>query len=367
MSGDKDIEARAPATIEGMLHGQATPEGTARFAARFPALRAAGFYRDAGGLHLSNLGLGTYLGEMDEQTDRAYAAAIGAAVRGGVNVIDTAINYRHQRSERSIGAALAELDASGAAGRDELLICTKAGFLVPEAIPAGVLEERDVVGGMHSMAPAFLEDQIARSLANLGLDAIDVFYLHNPETQLSFVSREEFLGRVTKAFTLLESLVAQGRIGAYGTATWEGYRKPGALQLHELAAVARGIAGDGHHFRWIQLPFNLAMTEAFTQRTQQRGGEAVSLLEAADEAGLTVVASASLLQSRLSRGLPEELAERLAGASTDAQRAIQFTRSTPGIVTALVGMSDTAHVEENLGVASVSPLSRDAYLALFRG
>ncbi|MDX2150826.1 MAG: aldo/keto reductase [Bryobacteraceae bacterium] len=350
-----------------MLNGKATPEGTARYTSRFPALRAAGFYREAGGRHLSNLGLGTYLGDLNDETDRAYAEAVLGAVRGGINVIDTAINYRHQRSERSIGLALAELQELEEIQRAEFLVCTKAGFLVPEAIPAHVLQDNDVVGGMHSMAPAFLADQIGRSLENLGLDTIDVFYLHNPETQLGFVTREEFLARVRLAFELLEQMVAEGKIAGYGTATWEGYRKPGALQLPELREIAKGIAGDQHNFRWIQLPFNLGMTEAFTLKTQREGERSLTVLEAAEEAEVTVVASASLLQARLASNLPEELAQRLAGASTDAQRAIQFTRSTPGVTTALVGMSRTEHVEENLGVASFSPLSPEAYQALYRG
>ena len=70
--------------------------------------------------------------------------------------------------------------------RDEIVICTKAGFLAPGAVPDS-LKPEDVVGGMHSMAADFLQDQVDRSLANLRVDTIDIFYLHNPETQLGFV------------------------------------------------------------------------------------------------------------------------------------------------------------------------------------
>ena len=84
-----------------MTPGYATPAGTAGFAARFPGH----FYRNFDGLTLSTLGLGTYLGNPDDATDRAYEEAIDAAVRGGVNFLDAAINYRNQHSEKSIGAA----------------------------------------------------------------------------------------------------------------------------------------------------------------------------------------------------------------------------------------------------------------------
>lgn len=353
-----------------MYSGRATVEGSAGLARRFPAQRAAGFYRQAQQLWLSNIGIGTYLGDAKDATDRAYTEAVSASVRGGINVIDSSINYRHQRSELSIGTALRTLIESGHASRDELVLCTKAGFLVPGAIPMEVLADCDVVGGMHSMAPAFLADQIERSRANLGVETIDVFYLHNPETPLAFVEPEAFYQRVEQAFAQLEELVAAGKIAWYGTATWEGYRKQAGasdgLFLQRLVNIARAVGGDAHHFRFLQLPFNLAMPEAFTRRLETMNGEPLSVLEAATFFGLSVVASASLLQARLSRGLPDEPAQKLTGTVTDAQRAIQFTRSTPGITCALVGTSKEKHVAENLDMAVRLPLHSDVYMSLYR-
>jgi aryl-alcohol dehydrogenase-like predicted oxidoreductase len=80
----------------------ATPEGTARYRDRFPD-RA---FREQQGLVLSSIGIGTYLGNADEATDANYTRAVVRAVQLGVNVIDSAANYRFQRSERSIGQAL---------------------------------------------------------------------------------------------------------------------------------------------------------------------------------------------------------------------------------------------------------------------
>jgi aryl-alcohol dehydrogenase-like predicted oxidoreductase len=340
-------------TMQGMTPGRATPAGTTRYTSRFPA---DGFYRTAASLSVSSLGLGTYLGGLDATVDNAYAAAVAAAVCGGVNFLDSAINYRHQQSERSIGAALERLFASGEFQRDEIVVCTKAGYLTPGAVNPATLRDGDVVGGMHAMAPDFLSDQIDRSRANLGLDTLDVFYLHNPETQLGHISREEFDARIRAAFTRLEQTVAQGKISWYGAATWEGFRKPsGGLGLLRLTEIAREAGGPDHHFRFIQLPFNLSMTEAFTQRPEVRDGAAISVLEAAHDAGVTVVTSVTLLQSKLARGLPAALAQQIPGFKTDAQRAIQFVRSTPGITVALVGMSNAAHVKENLAVSQVPP------------
>jgi aryl-alcohol dehydrogenase-like predicted oxidoreductase len=348
-----------------MLPSWSTPEATARYAARFDGNN---FYRAAQGRNVSSVGIGTYLGGMDDDSDRAYEAAISAALRGGINFIDTSLNYRHQRSERNIGAAINAVTAAGELHRDDLMVCTKAGYLVPGAVPEK-LDPGDVVGGMHSLSPDFLADQLARSCTNLGLEAIDVFYLHNPETQLRFIPSEQFYERIRRAFVFLEDAVRQGRILWYGTATWEGYRKsaeaPDRLSLLKLIEIANDIGGARHHFRFIQLPFNLAMVEAYGQKAEHGGGPPKSVLEVAEEYGITAVASASLLQAKLAKGLPDELANQL-GLETDAQRAIQFVRSTPGITVALVGMSQSAHVAENLALRTVDPVPLEVYKGFYR-
>ena len=147
--------------------GFASAEGTARLAARFPALEAKLFYRQTQGLAISSLGIGSYLGNIDDATDAGYKAAVTLALRNGINFIDTSLNYRHQSSERNIGDALSALMGAGEIRRDEFAVCTKAGYLVPGAVPTGILRPSDVVGNMHSMARAFLKDQLERSLANL--------------------------------------------------------------------------------------------------------------------------------------------------------------------------------------------------------
>ena len=219
------------------------------------------------------------------------------------------------------------------------------------------------------MEPRFIADQIDRSRSNLGLETIDIFYLHNPETQLNFVIRDEFDGRIRLAFEALERMVAEGKIRYYGTATWEGYRRPGGakdtLDLVRLIEIAQEQGGPQHHFRWIQLPLNLAMVEAFANRVYEGDGD-LSVLDVAARSHMAVVASASLLQSKLSRNLPEGLASKFGGLETDAQRAIQFARSTPGITVALVGMSKPAHVSENLALAKVRPLTEQQYAGLYQ-
>ncbi len=344
-----------------MQHGYATPAGTSRYATQFP--QYPDFFTEAQGVTVSTLGIGSYLGDTDEETCRSYEAAVTTALESGINFIDTSLNYRNQLSERNIGAALEPLLRAGKIAREQFTIATKAGYLVPGAVTSAVVDKADVVADGHAMSPRFLADQLERSRKNLGLATIDIFYLHNPETELEELGEDAFYARVEAAFMMLEEAVSDGKIRYYGAATWNGFRQPtNALSLRRMESIAQSIAGDAHKFRFIQLPFNLAMPEAL----KLRDDSGRSVLDHAVDLDISVVASASILQSRLAQGLPEIFQERLGGLETDAQRAIQFTRSTPGIDVALVGMSKAAHVSENLGVAQVPPVALAEYLQLFR-
>jgi aryl-alcohol dehydrogenase-like predicted oxidoreductase len=360
----------------------ATLEATQRYARRMKGTTGNGHFREQQGLLMSSIGLGTYLGEADAETDQQYRHAIGRAVELGVNVLDTAINYRFQRSERAIGCALRDLEANGRARRDEIILASKAGYLsfdgayppnpreyfLETFINPGILGPRDIVAGSHCMTPRYLAHQIDQTLRNLGVHVLDIFYLHNPETQLSEISREEFHKRLRVAFGFLEGVVRSGKIRMYGLATWNGLRvQPESsefISIEQTVGCARDVAGNDHHFTVIQLPYNLAMPEAYTLLNQRLNGRLVSVFDACRELGLTVMTSASIFQSRLSRNLPPFVADYFTGFATDAQRAIQFARSTPGVTTALVGMSHVSHVEENLGTAAVPP-SADSVRSMF--
>lgn len=332
---------------------------------------ASDFYRTfAGGPTVSSIGIGTYLGECDDSEDDRYVAAVNHALEQGINFVDTAINYRCQRSERAVGRALrAALDA-GIASRDEIVVCTKGGYvpldgaapasradydeyLTREFFDRGVMTPADVVAGGHCLAPGFLANQLARSRRNLGVEAIDIYYVHNPEQQLDVVDRGSFNDRMRATFALLEERVERREIGVFGCATWNGFRSaPGSrahLSLAELVELAREAGGAGHHFRVIQLPISLLMTEAIRTPTQRLAdGRTVPLLHAAAELGIGVIASASLLQAQLTAGLPPQVHETFPGLTTDAQRALAFVRGLP-VVAALVGMRSAEHIDENLG------------------
>ncbi len=345
----------------------ATEAGTQRFMRRHSYGKADDAYTDIFRMRLSSIGVGTYLGAATDEVDAGYEAAIIDAVRRGINVIDTAGNYRCQRGERVVGRALKSLTESGEVWRSELFVASKAGFVPFDGEPPadkagwmrdctvsrGLATEADLVGGCHCMTPAYLREALDRSLENLGLETLDVLFLHNPETQLQVLDRPEFEDRLRLAFEALEGAVAAGKIRAYGLATWSALRarpeERDHISLARMMELASEVAGLRHNMRAVQLPINLAMPEALTRANQLVRGRMLSSLDAVKELGLMALASGPLLQGRLGKQLPSHVPP-LEGATTPAEHALQFARSPASVTSALVGMGSVRHAAENAQV-----------------
>jgi aryl-alcohol dehydrogenase-like predicted oxidoreductase len=360
----------------------ATSTGTWSYRDRFHESFGRTYFRRFGDGLISSIGIGTYLGDPTDDVDERYYEAIRTALEGGINVVDTSINYRCQRSERVVGDALADADVD----REAVVVATKGGFVpfdgdrpddpgryvLEEYVDSGIVPRDSLVSGQHSIHPDFLDDQLDRSLENLGLDTIDLYYVHNPETQLAEHSQSAVYDQLEAAFERLEKRAAAGDIGRYGVASWECFRVPPDherfLSLAEVISRARSAAetvgNTATHLRAIQLPFNVVMADAFTVEAHDSPDGRQSALWFAKEAGLDVFTSASIAQGELADGLPDDIAARLDGDTT-VQRAINFARSAPGVTCSLVGASSAAHVEENLAAGSYDPLGADAFDAVF--
>ncbi|MFB6268741.1 MAG: aldo/keto reductase [Halobacterium sp.] len=360
----------------------ATADGTFRYKERFGDDMARTYFRRVRDRAVSSVGLGTYLGDPTDDVDDAYYETVRTALESGCNVVDTAINYRHQRSERVVGRALADADVD----REEVFLSTKGGF-VPfdgsrpddpgefvreEYVDSGILDGDDLAHGSHAITPGFIDDQLDRSLRNLGVEKIDLYYVHNPETQLDARLSGAVYDQLEATFVRLEERVAAGDIDHYGVATWDAFRVPRShdhfLDLGEIIgrarAAAKEVGNTATHLRGVQLPFNVFMADAFTVESQEGPEGDQSVLWYAHEAGLNVFTSASLAQGQVLEGIPEDVDERLRG-DTLAQRGLNFARSAPGVTAALAGTTSPEHVRENVAAGTFEPMGADAFDAVF--
>lgn len=362
-----------------MISGSATSEGTQKFAKNSGVNE--GNFKKFENLSLSNVGIGTYLGDPDAQTDQLVTDAVKKSVLLGINVIDTAINYRSQKAERSVGKAIFELVDDGKITRDEIFISSKNGYVTNDAdvklgfweyvkeeySQKGVIQEGDVTSGYHCMTVPYLSDQLDRSLKNLNIECLDLMYLHNGiEGQIKDVSKEKFLENLKSVFALYEQKRKEGKIKFYGMATWECFRvpkdNPQYLSLEDTVNLAKQVGGESHGFRFIQLPYNMNYDQALLAKNQTLGAEIVSILESAVRLGIGVFTSVPFMQGRLLQpGVMPEFNEL-----KPSLRALQFIRSSPGVLAPLVGQKSSEHVSENLEIMNIPPLSEAEFVALVK-
>jgi len=363
----------------------ATKEGTFAYLKKFPKY-AKDFYRFNGDFFVSSLGLGTFRKEpyREENYVVNYKDSVKMAILNGINLIDTAINYRYQVSEEEIGEALKELFEEKKASREELVITSKAGFLplefpFPEnpyvwieenVIASGLAKKEEIVIDQHCLSPKYLRWSVEKSLENLGLDTLDIMFLHNPETQLGYVEYGELLQRIEAAFILFEELVKEGKIKSYGIATWNGFLYEDThkeyISLSDVVSIAQKVGGEKHHFKYVQSPFNLGKPEAYNFNNQKGpDGRYYTLMQAVNGYGLQLMASSSLLQLNLFKGkFSKKIGDTLGTSDfNDVTSALQFARSG-GAVSALFGAVDPTHVEENLTLAYLPGATKESMNAL---
>ena len=369
-----------------MISGQATEEGTLRFAKRHG--KAPGAFAEAQGLLFSTIGFGSYAPHPHQDENYFYSLeeAVHTALKEGCNVLDTAVNYRYQQSEREVGKALAAAIKAGDVARDEVVLASKGGFIPldypfpenpyrwieTEIVNRGLAEADEVYVDQYCMEPDYLQWSFEQSLKNLDVDHLDVFYLHNPEMALGYISYEAMLEKIEKAFALFETWRKEGKITWYGVATWNALtfepENMEYIRLEDLAKAAEKAGGRDHGLRFVQLPFNLAKPHGANYRNQPlEDGFFYTPFQAAKKLGMHVVTSSSLLQMNLfQRPFSQTVRETLGrGLVSDTQCALQFARSAPEVTTALVGSKDPEHIIHDLAVLRRVPLSTESFAELF--
>jgi aryl-alcohol dehydrogenase-like predicted oxidoreductase len=373
-----------------LLHGYATSGGTKKYVEyAIQRGKPSSHFRIFDGLYLSSIGMGTYLGQLTAEDDKAMENAVYESIKSGaINIIDTAINYRAMKSEKSVGRALLRLEKDGIISRDEVFICTKNGYITNDGdypgidvmeymqkmfISTDLIKAHDISSGYNVLNPNYIERCIDKSLINMHVETIDLVYIHNSfESWHEDVSREEFMQMLAKVFEVYEKYRSNTKIRYYGMATWTCFRvsqdNKEYLSLEEVVKLAENIGGRQHGFRFIQLPYNLAYSEALLLKNQIVGSERnLTILEAANRLNIKVFTSIPLFQSRLLRAqIPDYM-----GLTDQVAKLVQVIRSSPSVIAPLIGHKKPEHVEQNLMVANIPPLNdiefRKAVQVLLKG
>ncbi|MGW8168974.1 MAG: aldo/keto reductase [Sulfurovaceae bacterium] len=359
-------------------------EKTLKYAKEFSQYKS--FYIPHRDLIFSKLGIGTFNPEpyKEENYLFSYEEPLIKAIQSGINHIDTASNYRYGQSEKEIGKVLKSI--ANSVDRKSLIIASKGGFIPLEfpfppnpytwinehIISSGLALSEDIELDQHCMTPDFLEWSCRKSLANLDIDKLDIYYLHNPEMHLARLGQDAFYKNIYSIFEKFELLADEGLFANYGVAVWNAFITDTIehINLEKLVSIAREVGGQNHRFVYIQTPFNLAKTNIYTQETQSVNGNKCTLLQAAHRLNIGVITSSSLLQMHLfKKSFTPEVGFVLDESMTlenDIQLALQFVRSTPGIVSSLFSTRWEDHVKQNCKIASIAPANRTKYDLLYR-
>lgn len=354
----------------------ATVAATESYSRRFPQI-SYNLLSDTG-LRVSPIAFGSY--RIDTSFPE-HREALHLALCSGVNLIDTSTNYTDGGSELLIGSVIEDIEKEGTIGRDEFVIVSKAGYLQGRVYRLSQNLKKDdrgypdlvkhSVGLEHCIHPTFIEDQLTASLSRLNCGSIDVYLLHNPEYYLSWAKRnnvererahEEYYRRIKLSFEHLEKERSRGRIRCYGISS---NTFPVPADDFEFTSLERVLSLAGeisplHHFKVIQLPFNLIENGCAVVGSQTGS---LTVLELARRHNLALLANRPLNAIygnglvRLSEDNPQSgpMKEIIQSADSDwgaastlSQIAVRSLRSSQGVTSVLVGMRQKSYVEDML-------------------
>ena len=363
------------------IKGFASSEGTKKF--RDNAIKKGKSYlhfKEFDDLILSSIGMGTYLGDLSKEDDIDIENALYESVKShAINVIDSAINYRAMKSEKSIGRSITRLVNDGIISRDEIFVSTKNGYITNDGdypmldvweyiqrmyISPGIIKAEDISSGYNVLKPAYIEKCIERSRFNLNLDTLDLVYIHNAfESWHQDVSKNKFFDMLSKVFEVYEKFRSKNKIRYYGMATWTCFRvgeeNKEYLSLDEVYNIAKSIGGVDHGFRFIQIPYNLAYSEALFLKNQNVGNEKkLTILEAAKRLKIGVFSSVPLLQGKLIKTTIPDYSD---GLTDPIMKLVQIIRSSPSVIAPLIGQKKMDHVKKNNKISEIPPLSEEEF------
>lgn len=375
-----------------LIRGHCTMMASKQYAASFGKDNAEGHYSDFLNVHLrlSSIGIGTFPGAPTDKVDAQYAEIVAQALIHGINVVDTGAHYRYGRSAAAVGAGVKKALKAGVK-REQMFLISKGGFLSfrdgpppdlqawfdSEIVAQGLGHAEDLTQA-HCISPEYIGFQLELSRQLVGVETLDAFLIDQPEVHIPAIGKDQLNRKLEKVFMVLEQAIKDKKLRYYGISTFNGFRVETdnplfqsitSMQGHAEKA-ARAIWKDDqakHQFKVVQMPFNQVMQEGFTRFSQTTGqGNIGSTIQAAHQLGVYLMASHTLFKGHLASQAMDAVMQAMPMLKNDAQRAIQFNRSTPGVGTTLVGVSTPAHLEDLLAVAKLPPLDKTAYLKMYQ-
>lgn len=274
-----------------------------------------------------------------ELTDDEAFAVLDAAWEAGVRHYDTAPHYGLGLSERRLGAFLQTKP------RDEFVLSTKVGRLLrPNPDDAGGLDldndfhVRTDVRREWDFSAAGIETSLDESLERLGLDRVDLLYLHDPE-------RHDLDLAIAEALPALVDLRERGRVAAVGIGSMTSDALARCVRESDLDIIM--IAG---RYTLLEQPAEADVLPAC--READTGIVAASIFNS----GLLASATPSRDGRYEYGGVPDDVWERLQRitAICDAHSvplpvaAIQFPLQDPQVRSVIVGSSRPAQITQNV-------------------
>lgn len=260
---------------------------------------------------MGRIALGTHIGDFSEEDSQKYIQAIIHAIQNGIYTIDGAINYRGMRSELDEGVSIHTLIRSGTIQRRDLFITSKAGLLFgdiqagmnPQKYLSDVLEPNGIKKEdfikykslYQTLNPKFYEIALNKSLENLGLEYLDVHYMHIPEISRLQLTLDEFYDKMDALLKWYEEKVTEGKIRYYGLAlefmVGEPYETKWHFEIEEIKKMADQIANGKSHLRYVLFEYNMLCDSGKTVANQTVSGTQYSLIEACHKLEIETVAS----------------------------------------------------------------------------
>mmetsp|Transcript_28463 Transcript_28463/g.65990 ORF Transcript_28463/g.65990 Transcript_28463/m.65990 type:complete len:704 (-) Transcript_28463:268-2379(-) len=314
-----DVMVCEPADSLPPDSAHATPDGTKRLLVRKKLEGANVRQLGKTGLHVSPVGFGCHRLEDSD----AHRASLELAISLGCNFVDLAPNYTDGVAEQVAGEVLNKMLQSRKVRRDEIIIATKVGNVLGKqlAFASGVPNMTKINDGLcHCISPAWIEQELTRSLERLKLSCIDCLLLHCPEyeSKAADVDLAEVYNRMRMAFQYLETEVARGRIVSYGVSAAFMPLRPTDPEHLDLAMVMKQLPAN-HHFRALQFPLNFAEAQAMWVGHVPRNpdGSAVD--------SKTAVEALTLFEAAKSHGLATFINRPLDGIYKEAHGVLRFS------------------------------------------